>query len=91
MVANIPRDPTEEEALELFKVIEDKFPSKTLGNDKWYIVVVRCIALSILTMANTSLPSSQPWLAAASLASRPSYTNSSSSDPNTQLQNSDKR
>jgi hypothetical protein len=37
----IPRDPTEDEALALFKSIEEKFPSKTLGNDKWYILAVR--------------------------------------------------
>lgn len=36
----IPRDPTEEEALALFKAIEDKFPSKTLGDEKWYILTV---------------------------------------------------
>ncbi|PSN67641.1 hypothetical protein BS50DRAFT_675710 [Corynespora cassiicola Philippines] len=35
----IPRDPTDDEALALFKTIEAKFPSKTLGNDKWYILL----------------------------------------------------
>jgi hypothetical protein len=33
-------DPTEEEALALFKAIKEKFPSGTLGTDKWYIVTV---------------------------------------------------
>ncbi|KAF2477133.1 uncharacterized protein BDR25DRAFT_331005 [Lindgomyces ingoldianus] len=33
-----PKDPTAEEAITLFKAVEEKFPSKTLGNDKWYIV-----------------------------------------------------
>ncbi|KAF2125797.1 hypothetical protein P153DRAFT_369794 [Dothidotthia symphoricarpi CBS 119687] len=36
----IPHDPTEEEASALFKAVEDKFPSKTLGDDKWYILVL---------------------------------------------------
>jgi hypothetical protein len=36
----IPRDPTEEEALALFKAVEEKFPSKSLGDDKWYILTV---------------------------------------------------
>jgi hypothetical protein len=35
-----PRDPTEEEALALFKAVEEKFPSKSLGSDKWYILTV---------------------------------------------------
>jgi hypothetical protein len=33
-------DPTEEDALLLFKLVEEKFPSKTLGDDKWYILLV---------------------------------------------------
>jgi hypothetical protein len=37
---NIPQDPTEEEALALFKAVEQKFPSKTVGNDKWYVLTV---------------------------------------------------
>lgn len=36
----IPRDPTEEEALALFKSVEERFPSKSLGDDKWYILAV---------------------------------------------------
>jgi hypothetical protein len=36
----VPRDPTEDEALTLFKAIEEKFPSKTLGDDKWYVLAV---------------------------------------------------
>jgi hypothetical protein len=36
----IPRDPTDDEALALFRAIEEKFPSKTLGDDKWYILAV---------------------------------------------------
>ncbi|KAF2194918.1 hypothetical protein K469DRAFT_698481 [Zopfia rhizophila CBS 207.26] len=44
MAANgMPRDPTTEEAIELFRAIEDKFPSKTLGDDKWYIVTLAAI------------------------------------------------
>jgi hypothetical protein len=37
----IPRDPTEDEALALFKAVEEKFPSESLGNDKWYVLIVR--------------------------------------------------
>jgi hypothetical protein len=37
----IPRDPTEDEALALFKAVEQKFPSKSLGDDKWYVLTVR--------------------------------------------------
>ncbi|KAF2798776.1 hypothetical protein K505DRAFT_346378 [Melanomma pulvis-pyrius CBS 109.77] len=33
-----PEDPTEDDALALFKAVEEKFPSNSLGNDKWYIV-----------------------------------------------------
>lgn len=36
----VPPDPTAEEAIVLFKAVEDAFPSKTLGEDKWYILVV---------------------------------------------------
>lgn len=36
----VPRDPTEDEALALFKTIEERFPSQTLGDDKWYILTV---------------------------------------------------
>ncbi|KAK7183278.1 hypothetical protein DPSP01_011781 [Paraphaeosphaeria sporulosa] len=35
---DVPRDPTEEEALALFEVIEEKFPSTTIGDDKWYVL-----------------------------------------------------
>lgn len=36
----IPRDPTEAEALALFDAIENKFPSKTLGDNRWYVLAV---------------------------------------------------
>ncbi|KXL41386.1 hypothetical protein M433DRAFT_140411 [Acidomyces richmondensis BFW] len=36
------KDPTSDEALHLFKEIELHFP-KTLGNDKWYILVISAI------------------------------------------------
>ncbi|KAF2686134.1 hypothetical protein K458DRAFT_363736 [Lentithecium fluviatile CBS 122367] len=39
MAANgFPPDPTEADALALFKSVEEKFPIKTLGSDKWYIL-----------------------------------------------------
>ena len=31
---------TSKEAIELFEAVERKFPHKTLGDDKWYLVVV---------------------------------------------------
>jgi hypothetical protein len=41
MTANVaPEDPTEAEALALFKAIEEKFPSETVGHDKWYVLTV---------------------------------------------------
>ena len=36
----IPCDPTDDEALALFKAIEEKFPSQSLGDDKWYVLLV---------------------------------------------------
>ncbi|ORX99503.1 hypothetical protein BCR34DRAFT_523200 [Clohesyomyces aquaticus] len=36
---DVPKDPTVEEATALFNAIEEKFPSKTLGDDKWYILM----------------------------------------------------
>jgi hypothetical protein len=36
----IPRDPTDDEALTLFKAVEALFPSQTLGDNKWYILTV---------------------------------------------------
>ncbi|EME84349.1 uncharacterized protein MYCFIDRAFT_202985 [Pseudocercospora fijiensis CIRAD86] len=35
--------PTPEETLALFKEIEQKFPSQTLGEDKWYILLIAAI------------------------------------------------
>lgn len=36
----IPSDPTNDEALALFRSVEELFPSKSLGDDKWYILTV---------------------------------------------------
>ncbi|RQM08552.1 hypothetical protein DH86_00000276 [Scytalidium sp. 3C] len=33
-------DPTPEDAIKLFRAVEEKFPHETLGNDKWYLVVL---------------------------------------------------
>lgn len=38
-MATIP-EPTAEEAIELFKEIEQKFPHKTLGEGTWYLIVL---------------------------------------------------
>ena len=34
-------EPTAEQAKALFEKLEQKFPSKTLGEDRWYLVAVR--------------------------------------------------
>lgn len=34
-------EPTAEEAKVLFQKLEQKFPSKTLGGERWYLVAVR--------------------------------------------------
>lgn len=31
---------TAEDAVELFKSLEDRFPSKTVGGDRWYLIAV---------------------------------------------------
>lgn len=36
-----PPDRTPEEAICLFKAIEEKFPSAGLGDERWYLVAVR--------------------------------------------------
>jgi hypothetical protein len=33
--------PTKSDAIALFEAIQHKFPSGTLGDDKWYLVTVR--------------------------------------------------
>jgi len=33
-------EPSESETLNLFKILETNFPSKTLGEDKWQILAV---------------------------------------------------
>ncbi|KAH9861327.1 hypothetical protein IAQ61_011064 [Plenodomus lingam] len=39
----IPRDPTKEEAHALFNEVEEKFPSSTLGDGKWYILTLAAL------------------------------------------------
>jgi hypothetical protein len=34
------QEPTKEDAIALFEEIQKKFPSGTLGEDKWYLVTV---------------------------------------------------
>lgn len=36
-------EPTADEAKDLFEKLEQKFPSKTLGAERWYLVAVRTI------------------------------------------------
>jgi hypothetical protein len=59
-------NPTKEETLALFASIEQHFPAKTLGNDKWYILALAAI-----------VGGGHPELAAdlyLHLISRPEYT-----------------
>ena len=42
-----PDDPTDEDALALFKTVEEKFPSKTVGNEKCYIVTVCLLSITL--------------------------------------------
>jgi hypothetical protein len=62
----IPRDPTEDEALVLFKAVEEKFPSESLGDDKWYI-------LQYAAMVGGGQPGFAPILY-KQLIQRPEYT-----------------
>ncbi|KAH7392078.1 hypothetical protein DE146DRAFT_679574 [Phaeosphaeria sp. MPI-PUGE-AT-0046c] len=62
----VPRDPTEDEALALFRTIEERFPSKSLGDDKWYI-------LAFAAMVGGGQPSFAPLLY-KQLIQRPEYT-----------------
>jgi len=36
-------DPSAEEAIALFNALEEKFPSQTLGTDKWYLMTISAI------------------------------------------------
>lgn len=49
------QDPTEAEALALFKAVEEKFPSRTLGNDKWYVLAVCHIDMAHSTRLTLSV------------------------------------
>lgn len=44
-------EPTAEEAKALFKKIEQKFPSKTLGRERWYLVAVRFFLALFMALA----------------------------------------
>lgn len=37
------KEPTAQEATELFETLEHKFPSKTLGAEKWYLVAIAAL------------------------------------------------
>jgi len=39
-------EPTAEQATKLFQDLEKKFPSKTLGEDRWYLIAV-CYPLTV--------------------------------------------
>ncbi|EAS30540.2 uncharacterized protein CIMG_06019 [Coccidioides immitis RS] len=45
LTAKTPHPPerTPEDAVALFKVIEDKFPSATLGDDRWYLIPIAAL------------------------------------------------
>ncbi|KAF2703290.1 hypothetical protein K504DRAFT_444142 [Pleomassaria siparia CBS 279.74] len=65
---HFPDDPTEEDALALFQAVEEKFPAKTLGNDKWYIV-------AFAAMVGGGQPGFAPTLY-KELIKRPEYSTS---------------
>jgi hypothetical protein len=46
-------EPSKDEALALFKAIEAKFPSNTLGDDKWYLVTVRAFPIASIHLIGT--------------------------------------
>ena len=50
----VPRDPTDDKALTLFQAVEEKFPAKTLGDDKWYVLLVCGPLISTGDIANNS-------------------------------------
>lgn len=68
----VPRDPTADEALALFKAIEEKFPAKTLGDDKWYLLAVSLI--HTLTLPQSTYPL---YLLLPSPPNKKSYNNTS--------------
>lgn len=86
----IPRDPTDDEALAMFKAVEELFPSKSLGEDKWYILTVSSSSRSSVVDYGADTSSSQLWWVVACLALRPFFTKSSSSVPGIRLLNNDK-
>jgi hypothetical protein len=48
-------EPTQEEAVALFQIIEQKFPNGTLGDGKWYLVAVSWqTSIVILYLTSTS-------------------------------------
>lgn len=47
------RNPTKKAAVELFEAIEAKFPHKTLGEDKWYLVVVSTREIGSASITDT--------------------------------------
>lgn len=57
----IPRDPTDDEALALFKAVEELFPSNSLGTEKWYILTVGHLSLYHSMRFCTDFFSLLPW------------------------------
>jgi len=75
------QEPTPEQAVSLFKEIEDLFPHKTLGGDKWYLVAVSSISITILRSDGRSCLPSYAW--SRTLLQR--YIPTSSISPNSKL------
>ena len=46
-MASYPPERTPEEAISLFKAVEEKFPSESLGDDRWYLILVSSLSLSL--------------------------------------------
>jgi hypothetical protein len=45
------QDPTPAQAFTLFEEVEKKFPNQALGDESWYLVVVRQRNLDMLSFA----------------------------------------
>ena len=49
------------EVLPLFKIIQEKFPCKSLGDDRWYLVAVRCMLYKYKHTAKLNLAGLLNW------------------------------
>lgn len=50
-VPQSPTEPSAEDAMSLFKAIEQQFPSKTVGDDKWFLITMSYLPLYLFTIS----------------------------------------